>query len=417
MTDTLKKELTPKQVEVIEFDLEYKPRLTILEGAIRSAKTTANIFLFLNHVEYFRKRPFIITGTSIAAIKRNILDEITRLFGEDTSLNQRNEFNLFGNTIHCFGTENIDSYKAIKGFTAYGWLGNEVTDSHQNSIDQAFKRCSGKGARIWWDTNPDYPYHFIKTDYIDKAGFVLSNGQIDVKSWHFILDDNTKLPPEYIESIKRSTPTGMWYDRDIMGLWVAAEGMVYKDFEYSRHAIDKLPEIEGKPITLNDYFAGQDWGYEHKGVFALYGCDHDGIVYRLLEIAESHQQIGWWSSEVLKLKQTYGNFPVYCDPARPDHISAYRSAGINAKEARNPVIEGITFVAGQLKNNRYYVIKSTNPNWLKEVYMYRWRDNKKKEEVIKENDDSMDSDRYAQYSHIGFSRKIRISSGDDINFL
>lgn len=389
----------------------HKPRLTILEGAIRSAKTTANIFLFLNHVANFQKKTFIITGTSIASIKRNVLDEMSRLLNIDTGLNQKNEFKLKTNTIICFGCDSVDSYKSLKGFTAYGWLGNEVTDHHHNSIDQAFKRCSGKGARIWWDTNPSFPDHFIKTDYMDKDGYVLQSGQIEVKSWHFILDDNTKLPPDYIESVKRSTPTGMWYDRDILGLWVAAEGMIYKDFDYSKHVIEKLPEVEGKTIKLRDYFGGQDWGFSHKGVFGFYGTDHDGKVYRLLEIAESGKQIEFFIGEILKLYKDYKRFPIYCDPARPDNISAFRNAGIDAYEANNAVVEGISFIAGQFKNDKYFIVRDNNQNWLLEIYGYRWRDNKKKEEPIKELDDSMDSDRYAQFSHLTKvrGRQIEIS--------
>ena len=226
MIEELRNEFTPKQIEVIEFDLEYKPRLTILEGAIRSAKTTTNIFMFLNHIADFRNKKFIITGSSIASIKRNVLDDINRLFGIDTGLNQKNEFKILGNTVICFGADHSDSYKYMKGFTAYGWLGNEVTEHHTNSIDQAFKRCSGKGARVFWDTNPSYPDHYIKTNYIDKDPYILADGRLAIKSHHFTLDDNTKLSPEYIESIKMTTTPGMWYDRDILGLWVGQDGMI-----------------------------------------------------------------------------------------------------------------------------------------------------------------------------------------------
>lgn len=409
MTDELKNELTPKQAEVIEFDLMHKPRLTILEGAIRSAKTTANIFMFLNHIHDFKGKKFMITGTSIAAIKRNILDEITRLFDIDTTLNQKNEFCILGNTVICFGADSVDSHKAMKGFTAYGWLGNEMTDHHINSIDQGFKRCSGKGARVFWDTNPSFPDHFIKVNFIDKAGCLLPNGQLDIKTWHFVLDDNTKLSPEYIESVKRTTPSGMWYDRDILGLWVAAEGMVYKDFDTYTHLIDELPKIDGKPIKLKDFFGGQDWGFNHKGVFGFYGTDHDGNTYRLFEIAESGQTNPWWIQKVLDVKKTYGNFPVYCDPARPDSIADYRKAGIDAKEANNDVLDGIKFISSRFKEKKFFIIRGTNKNWSQEIFCYRWKDNLKKEEVVKENDDSMDSDRYAQYSHI--ARKRTITAG------
>ena len=76
---------------------------------------------------------------------------------------------------------------------------------------------------------------------------------------------NNKLSNEYIESIKMSTPSGMFYDRDIDGLWVSAEGVIYRDFNIKKH-IKELPVRE----SIKRYFVGVDWGYEHHGVINLF---------------------------------------------------------------------------------------------------------------------------------------------------
>ncbi len=47
-------------------------------------------------------------------------------------------------------------------------------------------------------------------------------------SEHFTMADNPNLPPEFIESQKRLY-TGFFYKRFIEGLWVVAEGAIYKD--------------------------------------------------------------------------------------------------------------------------------------------------------------------------------------------
>lgn len=359
--------------------------------------------LFINHVLQYRDKHarFIITGTSIPAIKRNVLDEIEALdIGVVPILNQSNEFRMLGNTISCFGAVHADSYKVIKGFTAHGWLGNEVTEHHPSTIDQCFKRCSGTGARIFWDTNPAGPDHLIKTQYIDHDGELLSDGRAHIKSWHFALDDNSFLSREYKESLKKSTPSGVFYDRDILGLWVAAEGMIYRDFDLGEHVIDVVPE------GMKEYFAGIDWGYEHNGVIAIYGLDHDGRAVRLREIVAQHQSIDWWAHEAMEVKNTYGNLTFYADPARPDHIAALRNKGLIVREAENSVVEGITFVAECLKKKRLFIVKDHNRNYLKEIYNYRWKENAAKEEPIKQDDDSMDSERYALYSHLGRSREV-----------
>ena len=396
---------TRKQAEIIVDTFVTDPRILILEGAVRSGKTVANVFLFNEHVKRFRNqnRRFIVTGTSIASIKRNVLDvfnEIPIFPNVDARLNIHNEFELHGNKIACFGASDTDDYKKMKGFTSFGWLANEITEHHPNSVDQAFKRCSGEGARIFWDTNPAGPEHHIKQNYIDKSGERLADGTLHIKSWHFILDDNTFLDPQYVDSIKRSTPTGVWYDRDILGLWVAAEGMIYRDFNSDIHVIDSLPQIK-------EYFAGIDWGFEHNGVLALYGIDHDGNAFRIKEIVQNQQTIQYWIKIAKEIKNEFGNIVFYCDPARPDYIADLRNNGLIAMEAHNQVVEGITFVAELFRTNRLFINRLTNKNYLKEIYSYRWKEHAFREEPIKEIDDSMDSERYALYSHIGKSNVIK----------
>lgn len=398
---------TPKQLEIIEFNKRHNPRHIILEGAIRSGKTVLNIILFMFHVSNFKKKKFIITGTSLASIKRNVLDEIERLFEIPTNLNQKNEFSLYGNTVICFGADKADSYKAIKGFTAHGWLSNETTEHHKNSIDQAFKRCSGPGTRMFWDTNPAGPDHFVKTGFIDRHGCTLDDGRLNIQSFHFTLDDNTFLTSDYVQTVKESTPRGMWYDRDILGLWVAAEGIIYTAFNYEQHVIDKLPD----DIEIKEYFAGQDWGWTHKGILGLNCVDNMGTCYRILEIAESQKGIEWWKAQVLELYEKYGKFPVYCPHDRQDNADEYRKAGIevrNADTTPGSVFAGITWIAEQFsKKDAFKIIRDTNKNYIMELQGYRWKPGSK-EEPLKEVDDSVDSDRYARYSHLARIEPIRI---------
>ena len=53
------------------------------------------------------------------------------------------------------------------------------------------------------------------------------------------MDDNTALDPEYVAGQKSTTPSGMFYDRKILGLWVAGEGLVYQDFDKSKNLITR----------------------------------------------------------------------------------------------------------------------------------------------------------------------------------
>ncbi|HCL55458.1 MAG TPA: PBSX family phage terminase large subunit [Spirochaetia bacterium] len=386
---------SPKQIEVIRYDNKNSPVITICEGAVRSGKTTVLLWLFINHIHQFKnqKKKFIITGYTIGTVKKNVLDEMTAIFGIDTTLNQQNEFQLFGNKIVCFGTDKADSYKAIKGLTAYGWLGNEMTEQHKTAVDQCFKRISGLGARVFWDTNPSYPKHQIKTEYIDRSGEKLSDGRIWLKSWHFIMDDNIFLSEEYKESLKKSIPKGHLYDRDVLGLWVSAEGMIYKDFNPDIHVID----IDSTVINrIKEVFLGVDWGFEHHGVINVIGRDDDGAFYLLEEIAEREKTIDWWieiKNRVIGRYYRQWTGLSFCDSARPEYVMQF-----GGLEAKKEVVEGISFVSSLFSKNRIFISRNAK-RILSEIYEYQWNEKALKEEPVKNNDDSLDALRYGVYSY------------------
>lgn len=214
---------TPKQIEVLESFAIDNPKILICSGAKRAGKTFILIKIFLAHVSLFRNEgvSFIIGGTTQSSIRRNILNDMELILGREITLGKDSSFKLYGNKIYCFHGANADSYKAMRGFTSAGALLNEATTLHDTFVKEAISRCSYDGARIFMDTNPENPTHTVKVDYIDKDGQLLSNGQLNIKAFNFTLYDNTFLNKEYVESIEASTPSGMFYDRDILGKPIA----------------------------------------------------------------------------------------------------------------------------------------------------------------------------------------------------
>jgi len=282
--------------------------------------------------------------------------------------------------------------------------------SHENSVDEAIKRCSGEGSRVFWDCNPDYPTHPIKTDYIDNDGVLLSSGRIRIKAWSFNLWDNSKknggyLTEEYIENLEASF-TGFKKDRAIWGKWVAAEGVIYKHFNENMIVdAENLPEFKR-------FFAGVDWGYGHVGSILIFGEDHDGNIYLLEETAEKGKEIDWWVERKNKYETKYGKMQWYCDSARPEYV--LRFGGVNAKKE---VIEGIDTCSRLMNDGKFFVVRNKAKRWMQEVYSYIWIDHKSKEEPRKENDDSMDAMRYALHTLFHFEEDKEFSSssaGDNL---
>lgn len=214
MADLLKV-FTPKQIQALKSDA----RILVLHGAKRTGKTYILILKFLMLVAKYRntKSKFVIGGASAAAIQANILDDMSAILGYDIKLDQHKNFELYGNIIMVRHGMTSDAWKTVRGFTCRGALLNEGTALHDRFIKEIVSRCSAEGARIYIDTNPENPSHTVKVDYIDKAGQLLDDGQLNIDEISFRLEDNTFLDKTYIQSIKLSTPSGMFYQRDIEG--------------------------------------------------------------------------------------------------------------------------------------------------------------------------------------------------------
>jgi len=375
-----------------------RPKILILEGAVRSGKTFINNALFYKEVRTHTGagRKYIITGHTIGSIKRNVIEPMNDEFGLSLKLsNQENSLPLYGNTVYCFGGDKADSYKTMTGMTAAGWYGNEVTLQHTNTIQEAFNRTSGHDSHIIWDTNPDFPEHPIKTDYIDLSGERLSNGQLRVQAWHFTIDDNPTLDKMYVENLKRSTPPGMWYDRKINGMWVAAEGLVYDMFDVNTHVID-----DGFPIP-DDWprYRAIDFGFNNPFVCLWGAVDGDGRLYIYDEHYEAGRLMKYHAEQINQRTERIEN--TVSDHERQEREELH-DLGVITNAAYKDVEHGIQKVA-----ERFTVQKDGKPrlfikrkcrNVIRELGVYVWKTatdgQPKKEEPLKVNDHTPDALRY-----------------------
>ena len=386
-----------KQLEVLRCIKNEKPKILICSGAKRAGKTFVLTFAFMAHVAKYQDKglSFILGGATQASIRRNILDDMEGVLGKEIKLNKSNAFDLFGNKVYCFDGANSDSYKKARGFTAAGAFLNEATTLHDTFVKEVISRCSYTGARIYMDTNPENPTHSVKTDYIDKDGQRLKNGQLNIKAFNFTLYDNTFLNKEYVESIEASTPSGMFFDRDILGIWVASEGVVYQDFNKDVHYIKEAN------IGFKKIFCGVDFGWEHYGSIVVVGLGLDNRYYLIKEYAYKHKDIEYCINIAKEIIKEYGNINFYCDYARPDYVHKLQINGIRAINAKKDVLEGISTVATLFKTNKLLVLEDNVNIFKSEIYNYVWA--KGKDEPIKSSDDVLDSLRYAIYTDMKLS--------------
>jgi phage terminase large subunit len=165
--------------------------------------------------------------------------------------------------IHYYGlssgekTSSDDLPRKI-GSTEFGWIFvDEGTELNEGEWSQLLGRLRYNEHRqgglvypipiqqIFTATNPDSPNHWMH-DYFGLDGSA-KGGR---KYWLANLEDNrAHVPDEYIKDLKASL-SGRYYERYVEGKWVGAEGMVYDEFDPSKHLLH--------PNELNSYFGITD---------------------------------------------------------------------------------------------------------------------------------------------------------------
>lgn len=406
----LTKLYTKRQLDVLNYIWNHDWFICGLHGAKRAGKTVVNNDTFVTELSRVRKiadrlgvdEPiYILAGTSSTAIQNNVLQELYNKYGFEPKYDKHGSFVFCGVKVVQVYTGSISGLKRARGFTAFGAYVNEASLANEIVFKEIISRCSGEGARVVWDSNPDNPNHWLNRDYIGK-----NDGKII--DFSFKLDDNTFLSKRYIDSIKAATPKGKFYDRDILGKWTVAEGAIYADYDSEIHVVDELPD-------MRRYFAGIDWGYTHYGSIVIVGEGVDNNYYLVDGVASQFKEIDWWVEQARKLTDIYGNTPFYADSARPEHVARFDNEGFDISNANKSVIAGIELIAKLFKEQKLYVKRDFVPRFFDEIFQYRWKENSARDEPLKEFDDVLDSVRYALYSDYVVNSTERASYDDLID--
>jgi len=389
-------EFSEKQIHSIKYS---NKRLNMWEGAVRSGKTIASIVRWLGFVRYSPHDKFLMAGRTERTLKRNILDVIKDICGHDFKYNVgMGEGKLFGKTIYMAGASDERAQEKIRGMTLGGAYCDEITLYPESFFKMLLSRLSLKGAKLFGTTNPDSPYHWFKTQYLDRAG------ELDLISFKFTLDDNLTLNLDYVENLKKEY-TGIWYKRFIEGEWVLADGLVYDMFDPDKHVIT-LPE----DTKLKKHIIGVDYGTNNPCVFLAIGYDdYKGDLYIVDEYYwDSKKTVrqktdGEYANDFVSFAGKHGTNIAYVDPSALSFINELKRKGVAVYEADNAVLDGVRFVGTLLQNNKLK-INAKCKNVIREFASYVWdakAQQRGEDKPLKENDHAMDALRYAIYTRFG----------------
>ncbi len=399
--------LSPKQRRYLTIS---NGRVNIAEGSVRSGKTIAQIIRWAGFLSH---RPnthgeLLISGRTKDSIYRNVFrpietDPLLAWLRPHVHYRQGAPTGtMLGHRVNVMGANTEQAAAVVKGMTVAGALLDEVTMLPRSYFREVLARMSVEGAQLFGTTNPDSPHHWLKVDYLDVATS-LPGWVVD----HWTLLDNPFLPQSYVASLSAEY-TGVWYQRAVLGLWVAAQGAVYDSWNPAVHVIPwgSLPRMD---VLIG---VGVDYGTTNPSSAVLLGVGADGRLYAVDEwrvetkdgarMTDSQLSASFrsWLARPHLPHRDQENMPprwIAVDPAAASFKVQLRADGLrNVIDADNDVLYGIRTVASLLSTQALQVTDRCT-GVLKEVPVYLWDPKKSaegKDVPIKDSDHSLDALRY-----------------------
>lgn len=142
--------------------------------------------------------------------------------------------------------------------TLSGVMFDEAALLVRSFVEQALARCSVEGSKFWFNCNPEFPKHWFYTEWIQKRK------EKNALYLHFTMQDNPSLSKEMIKRYD-SLYSGTFYERFVLGKWVAAEGLVYP-------FMSDITAFYNEPKGgFDEYVVSCDYGTVNPASFGLWG--------------------------------------------------------------------------------------------------------------------------------------------------
>jgi PBSX family phage terminase large subunit len=349
--------LTPKQRDFVR---HANHRWNFKGGATRSGKT----YLDFRWIIPMRVREragmdglTVILGVTNSTIERNVLEPMRRLYGEElvSRISSDNTVKLFGEKCYALGAEKISQLSKLRGASFKYCYGDEVADWSKDVFDLLKSRLDKPYSCFDGTFNPQGPNHWLKK-FLDSDA--------DIYCQSYSIDDNPFLDPVFVANLKREYTGTVLYDRYILGLWVAAEGVIYRLFadHPERFIVDDLPDQKIRRAVIGVDFGGGTSAH----AFTCTGFTTGGAIVTLDDYREKQ------ALDPAKLERDFVDFvkrcqmrwlvtDVWCDSAEQTLINGLRNAaarariGVNIGNAlKRPINDRIRALCLLMGAGRYY---------------------------------------------------------------
>ena len=382
-----------KQQKALLWWKNYRYDGIICDGAVRSGKTLSMGLGFISWaMTSFENTDFALCGRTITSVKRNVLSAIREhLISAEMVIDEKVSKNYFDVYLGdrkirfwFFGGKDESSASLIQGMTLGGVLFDEVALMPRSFVEQAVARCSLKRSKMWFNCNPEGPYHWFYKEWIQKAK------EKNLLYLHFKMSDNPSLSERVLRRYE-TLYSGTFYKRFVLGEWVTASGLIYPMFS-EKHIGEPMGKCER-------YVVSADYGTVNPTSIGLWGL-YDGKWFRLREYYYASKETGQQKTDeehyAALEKLCMGISPdfVIVDPSAASFMECIRRHGkFTVRAADNNVLNGIRRVANALSEGKLMFSPSC-VSAIKEFSLYCWDEKSGGDIPLKTNDHAMDDIRY-----------------------
>ena len=217
-------DFSPKQKQIWRESVETPHRWNISYGATRSGKTYLDYYKLPYRIRNAGNEGLILLlGNTKGTLERNILDPLRKIWTPALvgTIGSNNKVILFGRECYALGADKINQVSKLQGSGLSYCYGDEIATWHEDVFTMLKSRIDKPGACFDGTSNPDNPNHWFKK-FLDSGA--------DIYQMQFCIDDNPFNDPHYVTALKQEYEGTVYFDRFILGKWVAAAGVIYQKF-------------------------------------------------------------------------------------------------------------------------------------------------------------------------------------------
>jgi PBSX family phage terminase large subunit len=319
-----------------------------------------------------------------------------------------------GSVIVVGGMDKATRIMSSEYDVVYAQEATELTTTDWENITTRLRNGKVSFQQLMADCNPDVPTHWLKGRCDTGATQMIHCRHEDNP---VLFDDGGQLTERGADYIgKLDALTGVRYQRLRRGLWVAAEGLVYDDWDPAVHLIEPFQV----PNTWTRWWS-IDLGYTNPFCWQNWAEDPDGRLYLIREIYRTKRLVEDHAKDILNIVAPGGKWieprprAIICDHDAEDRATLERHLGMGTSGARKTVKDGIQATASRLRpagdgKPRLFIVRDALVQrdsalddakrpccTAEEIVGYVWDaapGKQPKEQPVKQDDHGMDTMRY-----------------------